>query len=96
MNNDSVLYTVGTALNRAHDNDVAVEILVEGQWLTGHVAAVDGHGVVLHSDDAEHSVVRIGSVSAVRVFTAAPMRKRLTASSNVTPIPMPSGYEDVG
>ena len=67
MYSDSVLYTIGTALNRAHDNDVAVQILVEGQWLTGRVAAVDGHGVVLHSDDAEHAVIRMGSVSAVRV-----------------------------
>src|SRR4051812_39569010 len=61
MYSDSVLYTIGTALNRAHDNNVAVQILVEGQWLTGHVAAVDGHGVVLYSDEAEHAVIRMGS-----------------------------------
>ena len=46
MYNDSVLYTIGTALNRAHDNDVVVQVLVEGQWLTGRVQAVDGHGLV--------------------------------------------------
>lgn len=72
MYSDSVLYTIGTALNRAHDNNVAVQILVEGQWLNGRVAAVDGHGVVLHSDDSEHAVIRMGSVSAVRVFTPHP------------------------
>ena len=87
MYSDSVLYTIGTALNRAHDNDVTVQILVEGQWLTGRVAAVDGHGVVLHSDDA---VIRMGSVSAVRVFAAAPMRTPI-----VSAIPMP-GYEQAG
>jgi hypothetical protein len=48
---DSTIYTIGTALNRAHDNDVPVQVLVEGEWRTGHVGAVDGHGVVLHSDD---------------------------------------------
>ena len=30
---DSVLYTIGTALNRALDSGVAVQVLVEGQWL---------------------------------------------------------------
>ena len=74
----SILYTIGTALNRARDNDVPVQVLVEGQWLSGRVAAVDGHGLVLHSDDLEHSVVRIENVSAVRVFSEAPPR---------TPIP---------
>ena len=93
MYSDSVLYTIGTALNRAHDNGVAVQILVEGQWLSGRVAAVDGHGVVLASDDAEHSVIRMGSVSAVRMFAAAPTRQPL---AGVTAMPMPSGYENAG
>src|SRR6476660_3469063 len=93
MYSDSVLYTIGTALNRAHDNNVAVQILVEGQWLSGHVAAVDGHGVVLHSDDAEHAVIRMGSVSAVRVFAAAPSR---TPIGGVAAVPMPSSYDQVG
>jgi sRNA-binding regulator protein Hfq len=77
MFSDSVLYTIGTALNRARDNDVPVQLLVEGQWLSGRVAAVDGHGVVLHSDDSEHAVVRMVSISAVRVFTAPPGRSPL-------------------
>ena len=93
MYSDSVLYTIGTALNRAHDNHVAVQILVEGQWLSGHVAAVDGHGVVLHSDDAEHAVIRMGSVSAVRVFAAAPGR---TPIGGVAAVPMPSSYDQTG
>lgn len=70
----SILYTIGTALNRALDNDVPVQVLVEGQWLSGRVAAVDGHGLVLHSDELEHSVVRIETVAAVRVFSEAPQR----------------------
>jgi hypothetical protein len=79
MYSDSVLYTIGTALNRAHDNDVPVSILVEGQWLSGRVAAVDGHGVVLYADDSEHSVIRMGSVSAVRMFSSAPQRPPIAA-----------------
>jgi sRNA-binding regulator protein Hfq len=87
MYSDSVLYTIGTALNRAHDGGVEVEILVEGQWLRGQVAAVDGHGVVLHSDESEHAVIRMGSVSAVRVFAAPPNRSPITSGAH----PMPAG-----
>jgi hypothetical protein len=74
----SILYTIGTALNRAEENDASVEVLVEGQWLFGRVAAVDGHGLVLRADDLEHSVVRLERVSAVRVFAEAPVRTPLT------------------
>jgi sRNA-binding regulator protein Hfq len=63
----STLYTIGTALRRAHDSDVQVHVLVEGQWLRGAVAAVDGHGVILELDEHEHSVVRLESIAAVRV-----------------------------
>lgn len=70
--NGSMIYTIGTALNRAKDNGVHVEILVEGMWVGGQVMAVDGHGVVLHVEDDQHSVVRIESISAVTVRSAAP------------------------
>ncbi len=70
--NSSILYTIGTALNRAYEQDVPVEVLVEGQWVSGTISAVDGHGVVLTGDDLDHSVVRMQSISAVRVFSAAP------------------------
>jgi hypothetical protein len=63
----STLYTIGTALRRAHDNHLPVTLLVEGQWLRGDVAAVDGHGVILELDEHEHSVVRLERISAVRV-----------------------------
>ena len=92
--NESVLYTIGTALNRARDNDVPVSVLVEGQWLTGRIAAVDGHGVVLQSDESEHSVIRMGSVSAVRIFAEGP--RNASIASGGVPRAMPSGYEPVG
>ena len=71
MNPTSTTYTMGTALSYAQDNQVPVALLVEGQWMRGHVAAIDGHGVVLDSDRTEHCVVNIESVSALRVMTVA-------------------------
>jgi sRNA-binding regulator protein Hfq len=84
---DSTIYTIGTALNRAHDNDIPVQLLVEGQWMTGKVVAVDGHGVVLQSDELEHAVVRMDAVSAVRIFTAAPGRMPIAAGAHPMPGP---------
>ena len=87
MFSDSTIYTIGTALNRAHDNALPVEILVEGQWVGGDVVAVDGHGVVIHSQECEHSVIRMGSVSAVRVFSAPPFRPALASAGHAVPGP---------
>jgi len=85
---DSTLYTIGTALSRAQDGGVPVAVLVEGTWLTGQVVGVDGHGVILAADGAEHSVVRIESISAVRVLTSAPGRRPNPATLD-HPIPAP-------
>ena len=75
MSSSSILYTIGTALNRAHDHDAPVQLLVEGQWLAGSVMGIDGHGVVISGDDLEHAVIRMQSISAVRVFAAAPSQQ---------------------
>ena len=85
MSSESTIYTIGTALNRAHDNHVAVEILVEGHWLTGQVLAVDGHGVVIDAAAGDHAVIRMGSVSAVRLSTPPPFHIALDAP----PVPRP-------
>ena len=84
---DSTIYTIGTALNRARDNDIPVQVLVGGLWMTGHVVIVDGHGVVLRSDAMEHAVVRMDAVSAVRVFTPAPDRTPIAAGAHPMPGP---------
>jgi hypothetical protein len=68
----SIQYTIGTALNRAREGGLLVELLVEGHWLDGLVVANDGLGVVLESGGDEHCVVRLERVSAVRVGAAAP------------------------
>ena len=54
----STIFTIGTALRRAESTNMPVEVLVQGHWLSGLVAGVDGHGLVL-STHTEHSVVRL-------------------------------------
>ncbi|MEO5663375.1 MAG: hypothetical protein ABIR39_08815 [Nocardioides sp.] len=68
---NSTIFTIGTALNRAKEADVPVDILLGGQWLTGMVNAMDGHGIVLRSANDELSIIRMGSIDAVRVRNAA-------------------------
>jgi hypothetical protein len=63
---DSTLFTIGTALRRAESNCLPVEVLVHGQWLSGNVAGLDGHGVIL-TTHLEHSVVRLEDISVVRI-----------------------------
>jgi len=63
---DSTLYTIGTALRRAESSCLPVEVLVHGHWLSGNVAGVDGHGVIL-TTHLEHSVVRLEDISCVRI-----------------------------
>jgi hypothetical protein len=48
-----------------------VEVLVQGHWLRGTVAGLDGHGLVL-STHSEHSVVRLESIIAVRIPDSVP------------------------
>ncbi len=84
--NGSTIYTIGTALNRAHANDLKVEVLAEGQWLAGHVLAVDGHGVVLSDDDLGHSVIRMESVAAVRVLSGPAPRTAPAPSEQDAPL----------
>lgn len=90
MGSDSTLYTIGTALNRALDNELPVELLVGGIWMAGTVAAVDGFGVVLSSRDSEHAVVRVEAISAVRIAAAAPQRTPIATGAR--PMPGPNGF----
>lgn len=69
----SLIYSMGTALNRARDHEIPVGVLVGGEWLVGRVVAVDGHGVLLETDELEHAVVRMEAVQAVRVHGQVPV-----------------------
>jgi hypothetical protein len=71
MMHGSTIFTIGTALRRAEANSMPVEVLVYGHWLRGNVAGVDGHGIIL-STPTEHSVVRLESISAVRIPEQVP------------------------
>jgi len=85
----SMIYTIGTALDRARQVGACVEILVEGQWISGTIVALDGHGLVLTDRDLDHSVVRLEHISAIRVEGAMPGREPapLTAVQEVWPMP---------
>lgn len=75
----STLYTMGTALNLARANGATVEVLVEGHWLSGRVASIDSHGVVLTTDGMGHSIVRVDKITAVNLKTAATSPQRNSA-----------------
>jgi hypothetical protein len=66
MHGSSTIFTIGTALRRAEDNDLPVEVLLHGQWLRGTVAGLDEYGLIL-STHAEHSIIRLEAISAVRI-----------------------------
>ena len=66
----SMLYTIGTALDRAHQQGQPVDLLVEGAWVTGRVVATDSQGVVLQ-DGPSHLIVRLDRIALVRVLDAA-------------------------
>ncbi len=65
----SQIFTIGTALRRAEDNRVPVEVLVEGQWIKGNIAALDGDGLVLVTPERTQCVVRNAHISVVRLLS---------------------------
>ncbi|HEX2893119.1 MAG TPA: hypothetical protein VHO29_03850 [Marmoricola sp.] len=68
----SMQYTIGTALERARERGLLVEVLVDGHWLEGLVVASDGHGIVLENGGDDHCVIRLERVAVVRVGARAP------------------------
>jgi len=73
----SMMYTIGTGLERAREQGHPVQVLVEGEWLCGLVVACDGTGVVLEDDHYEHAIIRLEHVSAVRVQASTPLRRKI-------------------
>ena len=70
----SMQVTVGSALGRAWDQNQDVDVLVEGVWLSGRIAALDGMGVAIDGENFERYVVRLDQVSVVRIraFASGP------------------------
>lgn len=89
----SQIFTIGTALRRAEDNGVPVEVLVEGQWLRGNIAGLDGDGLVLVTPERTQCVVRNAHISVVRILAdlsfdeepSEPQETSYTASSHAPP-----------
>ena len=81
----SMLFTIGTALSRAHPEGLSVQVLVEGAWIGGQVAWQDGQGVLIVTDMDEHAVVRLTSISAVKVLARSPLMPALDRATS-TPV----------
>lgn len=90
----STIYTIGTALTRAHDSEVPVDVLVDGQWIQGDVSAVDGHGVVLCCHDGGLAMIRVESIHAVLVRQAERFSGQQQATQPDTAHPMPAAEFD--
>jgi hypothetical protein len=71
---DSTVLTIGTALRRAQDAGLPVEVLVHGQWIGGMVLGLDGHGAILDGADGESAVIRLQDASAVKVHPPESLR----------------------
>ena len=65
MQQSSTLFTVGTLLRHAQDAGTPVRVLVQGQWLDGHVVGADSMGVVLDDGGSQQVLVKLDQVVAV-------------------------------
>ena len=86
----SMLYTMGTALDRAAENGFPVSLLVEGAWIDGQIAASDGVGVVLETQDGQHCVVKTDRIAVVRIKAESPYKAPITMGGAA------SDFEDQG
>lgn len=69
--NGSTVLTIGTALSRAEQAGAHVSALVQGQWISGRVLGIDGHGVVLGNGEGESAVLRLEHVAVIRIADSA-------------------------
>jgi hypothetical protein len=85
----SMLYTIGMAVDRAAEAGYTVSLLIGGQWVEGLVAANDGVGIVLECLDGGHVVAKIEHVAAVRVLSESPYRAPIEGPDDLEAMPMP-------
>ena len=71
MNITTTILTVGTALRHAQQAGATVEVLLGTSWISGQVSAVDGEGACMVTPDGGATVIRIASISAVRIEALA-------------------------
>lgn len=79
----SATMTVGSTLRYAEDDGSTVEVLVEGQWLSGGIAGLDGDGVMLATGEIS-TLVRLSAISVVRVHAGA----QAAPATAVSPVPV--------
>ena len=91
MGSSSMQHTIGSAVERARQGGLFVEILVGDHWLDGVVLESDGHGVVLENEGRDRCVVRLEHVSAVRI-SADSQRPAAHASDVVSDLAAPMPY----
>lgn len=80
---NSMMITMGQALDEAQARSYVAECLVAGEWLSGHVVGRDSEGCVLDWD-GHLVVIRLSAIDAVKVSTQitepdlAPQLRQLT------------------
>lgn len=84
-----MLVTVGSALSRAWEQSQDVDVLIDGIWLSGRIAALDGMGVAIDGENFERYVIRLEQISVVRLHAFA------TESALSSRRADPLGIEDV-
>lgn len=66
-----MLLTIGQALDRAKDDDLTVRLHIGGDWITGKILNSDGHGVAVLEQNGDLCVLRLETVSCVRLPSRA-------------------------
>ncbi len=61
----NLIMTIGMALAQARDSGRAIDVLVQGNWMTGRVATLDSASLLL-ADGEERVVVSLPGITAVR------------------------------
>jgi len=82
-------YTMGSALTRAIEHGVQVEVLADGEWVSGLVVVNDGVGVVLDNGN-EHVIVKLDRIAAVRVLADIEwkdVKTRIPSQPSARPMP---------
>jgi len=82
----SDMLTVGSALRRAETAGSHADVLIEGQWMLGRVERVEGDSAILMAEDGDEIVIRLASVSAVRLRRNAPAPGTRVAAAPAAPV----------
>jgi hypothetical protein len=91
--NGSTVLTIGTALSRAEQAGATVSALVQGQWISGRVLGIDGHGVVLANGDGESAVLRLEHVAVIRIEDSAVAEPEAPRAQEQQVFPMGAGVD---